>query len=67
MASKQPTVSAAQKKQERQWQVESALSTLQRADQIRKDKGLMADVKKAASSIAQAVGCNAKAAPKKKK
>ena len=33
-------------KQERQWQVEDAMRTLQRAEQIRNDKALMNDVKK---------------------
>lgn len=36
------------KKSERQWEVQSAMSTLQRAQEIQKDAKLMADVKKAA-------------------
>ena len=36
------------KKQEHQWEVESAMSTLQRAEEIRKNSKLMGDVRKAA-------------------
>ena len=36
------------KKSERQWEVQNAMSTLQRAQDIQKDAKLMADVKKAA-------------------
>ena len=36
------------KKSERQWEVQNAMSTLQRAQEIQKDAKLMADVKKAA-------------------
>lgn len=36
------------KKSERQWEVQSALDTLQRAEKIKKDSKLMSDVKKAA-------------------
>ncbi len=36
---------------ERRWQVESAMSTLQRAAEIQKDRRLMADVKKSASNL----------------
>lgn len=32
----------------RKWEIESALSTLKRADEIRKDSKMMADVKKLA-------------------
>ena len=39
------------KSQERKWEVDSALSTLKRAEEIRKDSRLMADVKKAASEM----------------
>ena len=41
------------KKQEHQWKVESAMSTLQRAEEIRKDSKLMGDVRKAASAEAK--------------
>ena len=34
----------------RKWEVESALSTLQRAEEIKKNASLMRDVKKAAKS-----------------
>jgi hypothetical protein len=36
------------KKSERQWEVQNAMSTLQRAQDIQKDAKLMSDVKKAA-------------------
>jgi len=36
----------------RKWEVESALSTLQRAEEIKKNASLMRDVKKAAKSQA---------------
>ena len=36
------------KKSERQWEVQNAMSTLQRAQDIQTDAKLMADVKKAA-------------------
>jgi len=35
-------------KMERKWEIESALSTLKRADEIRKDAKMMTDVKKLA-------------------
>ena len=40
-----------QSKEERRWQVEDALRTLQRADQIRKDPKLMSDVKTSISNL----------------
>jgi len=39
------------KTQERKWEVDSALSTLKRAEEIRKDSRLMSDVKKAATEM----------------
>lgn len=39
----------------RKWEVESALSTLQRAEEIKKDTSLMRDVKKAAKSQADSL------------
>ena len=39
------------KSQERKWDVDSALSTLKRAEEIRRDSKLMADVKKAATDM----------------
>lgn len=54
-------------KQERQWQVEDAMRTLQRAEQIRNDKALMNDVKKSMVSLQKMVmGGPVKAAPTKK-
>ena len=42
------TISATPKAEMRKWEIESALSTLKRADEIRKDSKMMADVKKLA-------------------
>ena len=42
------TISGPSKNEMRKWEIESALSTLQRAEQIRKDSKMMADVKKLA-------------------
>lgn len=42
------SISAAPKAEMRKWEVESALSTLKRADEIRKNTKMMADVKKLA-------------------
>jgi len=41
-------VTASPKAEMRKWEIESALSTLKRADEIRKDSKMMADVKKLA-------------------
>jgi hypothetical protein len=41
-------VSASPKAEMRKWEIESALSTLKRADEIRKDAKMMNDVKKLA-------------------
>ncbi len=41
-------VSIAPKAEMRKWEIESALSTLKRADEIRKDTKMMNDVKKLA-------------------
>jgi len=41
-------VTASPKAEMRKWEIESALSTLKRADEIRKDAKMMADVKKLA-------------------
>jgi hypothetical protein len=41
-------VSIAPKAEMRKWEIESALSTLKRADEIRKDAKMMNDVKKLA-------------------
>jgi len=42
------TISATPKAEMRKWEIESALSTLKRADEIRKDAKMMNDVKKLA-------------------
>jgi hypothetical protein len=41
-------ITSTPKAEMRKWEVESALSTLKRADEIRKDAKMMADVKKLA-------------------
>lgn len=41
-------ISGPSKNEMRKWEIESALSTLQRAEQIRKDSKMMSDVKKLA-------------------
>ena len=43
------------KKMERKWEVESAMSTLQRAEEIKKNAALMRDVKKEAKTETVAV------------
>ena len=42
------SISAPAKAEMRKWEIESALSTLKRADEIRKDAKMMNDVKKLA-------------------
>jgi hypothetical protein len=42
------TISGPSKNEIRKWEIESALSTLKRADEIRKDAKMMNDVKKLA-------------------
>ena len=42
------SISAAPRAEMRKWEIESALSTLKRADEIRKNTKMMADVKKLA-------------------
>lgn len=64
--STQPRMSAEQKKQEREWQVRDAMSTLQRAEQIKRDPSLMKEVKKSASELVKAVGSSRTPAKKKK-
>jgi len=58
------------KAEERKWQIQSALSTLQRAEEIKNDTSLMRDVKKAAGLEAKrlqtlANGGSIMSAPKK--
>ena len=42
------TISATPKAEMRKWEIESAVSTLKRAEEIRKDAKMMTDVKKLA-------------------
>ena len=49
----------------RKWEVESAMSTLKRAEEIRKNSGLMRDVKKMAQEQVKMLG--GIVAPNKKK
>ena len=46
MATAKTSAKAMQAQQEKKWQVESAVNTLKRADEIRNDKSLMRDVTK---------------------
>ena len=46
-------ISKENKAEERKWQIQSALSTLQRAEEIKNDTSLMRDVKKAAAMEAK--------------
>ena len=43
------------KSEERKWQIESAISTLKRADEIRKDASLMRDVKKSVMDLEKSI------------
>jgi hypothetical protein len=43
-------------KPERRWEVESAMQTLARAEQIRKDPKLMSDVRQLANDLKKVVG-----------
>jgi hypothetical protein len=45
MATSKASAKAMQDAQERKWQVQSAVETLKRADEIRKDRGMMKEVK----------------------
>lgn len=60
-------MTAAQKKEQRQYEVSNALSTLQRAEQIKRDKGLMKEVQKSAADLTRAVGGANRPPAKKKK
>lgn len=51
---------ASDKARERRYQVESALSTMQRAEEIKRDKGLMKDIKCLAKEQMSALGKVAK-------
>jgi len=50
--------------QDRQWEIEDALRTLQRAETIRKDKFLMGGVKKSVQSLNKMIAPSTK--PRKK-
>lgn len=58
------------KKEMRQFEIQSAMSTLRRAEEIKKDAKLMADVKKAAmaevKNLQSLAGGSASAAPAKR-
>jgi hypothetical protein len=55
------TVPMVSKSESRRWEVESAISTLQRAEQIRKDSALMRDVKKSVMELGKSImGSNTK-------
>jgi hypothetical protein len=49
----------------RKWEVESAMSTLKRAEEIRKNAGLMRDVKKMAQEQVKMLGSIASTTKKK--
>lgn len=51
---------ASDRERERRYQIESALSTMQRAEEIKKDKSLMGDIKKLAKEQMQSLGKVAK-------
>jgi hypothetical protein len=59
-----PKMSAEDVKRNRQYEVEDAIRVLQRSEQIKSDRALMSDVKKAAAELQKVVG---KPTPKKKK
>jgi hypothetical protein len=55
-------------KPDRQWEIEDALRTLQRAETIKKDKFLMGGVKRSINELNKmALGGSPKNSPKKKK
>lgn len=51
---------ASDKARERRYQVQDALGTMQRAEEIRKDKALMTDIKKLAKEQVKALSSVAK-------
>jgi hypothetical protein len=51
-----PVVSMSSKAEMRKWEVESAMNTLRRADEIRKDAKMMGDVKKLAQEQIKMLG-----------
>ena len=50
------TISGVSKAEARKWEVESAMNTLRRADEIRKDAKMMNDVKKFAQEQIKMLG-----------
>lgn len=66
MASKKSKPTAI--KPDRQWEIDDAVRTLQRAEAIKKDKFLMGGVKRAVADLNKmAFGGSTKSTPKKKK
>jgi len=63
MASSKPIKSAA----DRQWEIDDAVRTLQRAEAIRKDKFLMGGVKKSVESLNKMITSTSIKKPNKKK
>jgi len=51
-----PVVSSSGKAEMRKWEIESAMNTLRRADEIRKDSKMMNDVKKLAQEQIKMLG-----------
>lgn len=49
------TVPMVSKSESRRWEVENAINTLQRAEQIRKDSALMRDVKKSVMDLEKSI------------
>jgi hypothetical protein len=51
-----PMISSSSKAEMRKWEVESAMNTLRRADEIRKDNKMMGDVKRLAQEQIKMLG-----------
>ncbi len=60
------TVKPIQSKEERRWQVEDALRTLQRAEEIRKDGKLMGEVKTSINNLQKMAFGGSRPSSKKK-
>lgn len=60
------TMTAEQKKEQRAYEISNAVSTLQRAEQIKNNPTLMREVKKQVADMSRAIG-GSKTPPKKKK
>lgn len=52
---KKQSAKVIQDKQERAWQVENAMNTLKRAEEIRKDKKLMSEVRQSAQNVLKTI------------